>query len=206
MDSIMSKIKICGLYREEDIEYVNAAQPDYAGFIIDFPKSHRNVTIERVKILKAGLQKQIKAVGVFVDQSEEKTAQLANEGVIDLIQLHGREDEAYITKLRMLTEKPLIKAFQINTMEDAQMAQKSSADYILLDSGQGTGRRFDWNLLKNIQRPFFLAGGLTPINIEETVKNIHPYAVDLSSGVETDRRKDRAKIIAAVTAAHKEDI
>ena len=201
----MSKIKICGLSREEDISYVNEAGADYAGFIIDFPKSHRNVSPEKVKSLKKSLKKEIKTVGVFVDQPKCKIAELANQDVIDLIQLHGKEDEAYIAGLRELTRKPVIKAFQVRSDVDIEKAKKSSADYILLDSGQGTGTSFDWRLLKNIQRPFFMAGGLNIYNIEEALALIHPFGVDLSSGVETDKRKDRDKILAVVMAAHKEE-
>lgn len=200
----MSRIKICGLSREEDICYVNEAGADYAGFIIDFPKSHRNVSPEKVKALRSKLDEQIQAVGVFVDQPECKVAKIAATDRIDLIQLHGEEDESYIRRLRADTDKPIIKAFQIQGLEDIQMAEESNADYILLDSGQGTGRPFDWKLLDKIQRPFFLAGGLSPSNIEEAVFKIQPFAVDVSSGVEIEKQKDREKIIAAVRAAHKE--
>lgn len=201
----MSKIKICGLSREEDIMYVNQAKADYAGFVINFPKSHRNVTPERAKVLKEGLIKGITAVGVFVNQPASELALMANRDVVDMIQLHGEEDESYIEKLKGMTDKPIIKAFQIKSDEDIRKAEQSCADYILLDAGRGEGKTFDWHLLLKMRRQYFLAGGLTPLNIEEAIKKYHPFAIDISSGVETEKKKDRRKIIDAVNAAHKEE-
>ncbi|MDD3403065.1 MAG: phosphoribosylanthranilate isomerase [Hespellia sp.] len=191
----MSKIKICGLSRLEDIAYVNMAKPDYAGFILQFPKSHRNVSIEQLQELKKALSPEIRAVGVFVDQPVELVAGIAEGDLIDLIQLHGQEDEAYIKRLRIHTDKPVIQAFQVKTKEEIKRAENSSADYILLDAGQGAGKTFDWQLLKDVARPYFLAGGIGPLNIEEAIRTAHPFAVDLSSGVETDKKKDQLKIL-----------
>lgn len=202
----MSKIKICGLYREEDIAYVNAAKPDYAGFIINFPKSHRNITVERARELREYLHKQIPLIGVFVDRPPEEIAAIAEADIIQMIQLHGCEDETYIRNLQTLTGKPVVKAFQVITSEEVRRAEDSCADFILLDSGTGSGRRFDWKLLAGIERPFFLAGGLSLDNIGEAISTLHPYALDISSGVETNRIKDREKIMAVVKAAHKEEI
>ncbi len=194
----MTEIKICGLSRLEDIEYVNEAAPDYAGFIIEFPKSHRSIDIERLKKLRARLNPHIQAVGVFVDAPLSLVAAAANTDLVDIIQLHGNEDEEYISSLRTNTNKRIIKAFQVRDREDVIKAEKSSADYILLDSGQGTGQSFDWKLLDGINRCFFLAGGINLDNMEEAVKKLQPYALDISSGVESDKKKDRAKIIEAV--------
>lgn len=189
------KIKICGLRRPEDIEAVNFFRPDYAGFIVEFPKSFRSVTAEELNGLTAKLDKNIIAVGVFVNAPEELPAQLLNEGGIGIAQLHGQEDEDYIRRLRNLTDKPLIKAFSIKSEEDIQKAAKSSADYILLDQGSGgTGKAFDWSLIQEMNRPFFLAGGIGPDNLERAIREIQPYAVDLSSSVETDKWKDPEKI------------
>lgn len=189
------KIKICGLRRPEDIEAVNFFQPDYVGFIVEFPKSFRSVTAEELNRLTAKLDKNITAVGVFVNAPEELPAQLLNEGIIGMAQLHGQEDEDYIRRLRTLTDKPLIKAFSVRSEEDIKKAVKSSADYILLDQGSGgTGKVFDWSLIQEMNRPFFLAGGIGPDNLERAIQEIHPYAVDLSSSVETDRWKDPEKI------------
>ena len=189
------KIKICGLRRPEDIEAVNFFQPDYVGFIVEFPKSFRSVTAEELNGLTAKLDKNITAVGVFVNAPEELPAQLLNEGIIGMAQLHGQEDEDYIRRLRKLTKKPLIKAFSVRSEDDIKNAVKSSADYILLDQGSGgTGKVFDWSLIQKMNRPFFLAGGIGPDNLERAIQEIHPYAVDLSSSVETDRWKDPEKI------------
>ena len=189
------KIKICGLRRPEDIEAVNFFQPDYVGFIVEFPKSFRSVTAEELNGLTAKLDKNITAVGVFVNAPEELPAQLLNEGIIGMAQLHGQEDEDYIRRLRKLTKKPLIKAFSVRSEDDIKNAVKSSADYILLDQGSGgTGKAFDWSLIQEMNRLFFLAGGIGPDNLERAIQEIHPYAVDLSSSVETDRWKDPEKI------------
>ena len=189
------KIKICGLRRSEDIEAVNFFQPDYVGFIVEFPKSFRSVTAEELNGLTAKLDKNITAVGVFVNAPEELPAQLLNEGIIGMAQLHGQEDEDYIRRLRTLTDKPLIKAFSVRSEDDIKNAVKSSADYILLDQGSGgTGKVFDWSLIQEMNRPFFLAGGIGPDNLERAIQEIYPYAVDLSSSVETDRWKDPEKI------------
>lgn len=190
------KIKICGLRRPEDIEAVNKFCPDYAGFIVDVPRSFRSVIPEKLKKLTEALRKEIIPVGVFVDAPEELPARLLNEGIIGMAQLHGNEDEEYIKRLRKLTNgRPLIKAFSIKKEEDIARALKSSADYILLDQGKGgTGKAFDWSLIREMNRPFFLAGGIGPANLEQAISEIQPYAVDLSSSVETEKWKDPEKI------------
>lgn len=198
----MTRIKICGLSRPCDVDFVNAAMPDYCGFVINFPKSRRSVTPEQVRALRPKLFKEITPVGVFVDQPVEAVAALLNDGVLSAAQLHGSEDEAYLAALRRHTDAPLIQAFQVASPADVARAEESSADFILLDSGQGSGRAFDWSLVQSVQRPFFLAGGLGPENLRQAVEQAHPFAVDLSSGVETDGVKDRKKILAAVHAVH----
>ena len=201
----MSKIKICGLFRPCDIDYVNEARPDWCGFIIDFPRSHRSVTPDQVRSLRAGLDPAIVPVGVFVDRPAEEAAALLNAGTIQVAQLHGREDAAYIAALRALAPgKEIWKAFKVRSPEDLAAAAASPADRILLDNGYGTGQSFDWSLAGSVTRPFLLAGGLTSENIPDAVARLHPYGLDLSSGVETDRLKDRDKILAAVAAARKE--
>lgn len=231
----MTKIKMCGLRKLEDIEAVNECKPDYAGFVFA-PESRRYVTAEQAAELKDHLDPQIQAVGVFVDEAPERVAALLNEGVIDLAQLHGSEDEEYLVRLRELTLKPVIQAFRILSREDVVRAMKSSADEILLDSGAGTGSTFNWEVLRiesgydraidaekdgeklfctkrnwekslyaEETRPYFLAGGLNPQNVAEAIRRLHPYAVDVSSGIETDGSKDREKIAAFVTAVRKEN-
>lgn len=200
----MTKIKICGLSRFSDIEAVNICLPDYAGFVFA-PKSSRFVCFERAKKLKARLSPHIRAVGVFVDEKIETIAKLLNENVIDIAQLHGNEDENFIEQLRKHTDKQIIKAFRIRTASDAAMAEQSGADYILLDSGAGSGKVFDWEVLRNVRRPYFLAGGLTCGNVRGAVRALHPFAADVSSGVETDGAKDKTKIAAFVNAVREED-
>ena len=201
----MTRIKICGLSRPCDVAFVNEARPDWCGFIIDFPRSHRSVTPREALALRRQLAPGIVPVGVTVDQPVEAVAALLREGVVDVAQLHGTEDECYLAALRTLAPgHPLWKAFTLRTPDDLTAALASGADMILLDSSKGTGQTFDWSLLRGVARPFLLAGGLTPENIPRAVREVHPYGVDLSSGVETDRRKDRDKKLAAVAAARKE--
>ena len=203
----MTKIKICGLFRSCDIDYVNEAKPDFCGFIIDVPKSHRNVTVEQVRLLRKSLCPEIQAVGVFVDAPQELIAGLVLDGTLDLVQLHGQEDEVYIAELRKQISVPIIKAFSVQTSEDVRRAEESSADCILLDHGSGgTGASFDWSLLTGLTRPYVLAGGLTPKNLPGAIKRLRPWTVDLSSGVETDGEKDRSKILAAVQVVRNMDL
>lgn len=198
-----TKIKICGLKRPEDITYVNEAKPDYCGFIIEFPKSSRNVTGALVRELTAKLNPDIIPVGVFVNAAPERVEELLLDGTIHIAQLHGQEDEAYIRRIQKNTGHQVIKAFSVKTAQDIENAMKSPADYILLDQGSGgTGQTFDWSLIPEIDRPFFLAGGLGVENLETAVRTINPYAVDLSSSVETDGMKDRDKILKAVQLVH----
>jgi phosphoribosylanthranilate isomerase len=196
----MTKIKICGIRRDEDIRLVNEARPDYIGFILNFPKSHRNITPARAAQLKAMLTPEIKAVGVFVNQPLETVANVAHRGIVDVIQLHGQEDEDYIVRLRQLTDIPIWKAFKIRSQADLSAAAACSADEILLDNGYGTGQCFDWSLTGGLTRPFLLAGGLTPENIPQAIALMAPKLIDISSGVETDGVKDRDKVLAAVAA------
>ena len=195
----MTKIKLCGLSRPCDIEAANGLKPGYIGFVFA-PKSKRFVKPETARELKQMLRPEIQAVGVFVNARPEEIADLLNKGVIDLAQLHGSEDEAYIGCLRQLTDRPIIRAFRIAEAGDIEQAEQCTADYIMLDSGAGTGTVFDWNLIKNMKRPYFLAGGLSPENVSEAVKMLHPFAVDVSSGIETDGAKDKAKMTAFVAA------
>lgn len=200
----MMKIKLCGLSRPCDIEAANALKPDYIGFVFA-SKSRRYVTYEKAAELKKWLSPEIQAVGVFVNEHPQNVAKLLQNGIIDIAQLHGDEDEDYITQLRLLTNKPLIRAFRIETANDIKNAKQSMADYILLDSGAGTGTVFDWNLVKSIRRPYFLAGGLDLDNVTDAVKALHPFAVDVSTGIETDGAKDKIKMAAFVAAVRKED-
>ena len=201
----MTRIKLCGLTRPCDIEWANDLQPDYIGFVFA-GKSRRYVSAMDAAALHEKLHPAIQAVGVFVNEAPEAVAALLNDGIIDLAQLHGDEDEAYIEALRKLTDKPLIQAFRIDAPADLERARRSSADHILLDHGPGgTGEAFDWTLLKAFDRPFFLAGGLGPENARRAVEAAHPFAVDVSSGIETNGVKDHAKMTAFVNAVRHEE-
>lgn len=196
----MTKIKLCGLKRPQDIQAANELLPAYIGFVFA-PKSRRYVHPDRAEELRRMLNPGIIPVGVFVNETPETVAALLDRGIIDIAQLHGKEDAAYIRRLRQLTKKPLIQAFRVDTPADVAAAQASTADYVLLDSGTGgTGTCFDWSLLQDIQRPYFLAGGLTPENVGGAVATLHPYAVDVSSGIETDGAKDKEKMTQFVRA------
>ena len=204
-----TKIKICGLRCREDILAVNEAKPDYCGFIIEFPKSIRSVTADEVRELVKNLSPEIQPVGVFVNASMELVRSLLDDGTLAMAQLHGQEDENYIRQLKTMTDQLLIKAFSIKTEADIKKAIRSEADYILLDQGVGgTGETFDWSLVPAIKRPWFLAGGLGCENLESAIHLLHPWAVDLSSSVETDGHKDPDKILEAVYAVRniKEEI
>ena len=199
-----TKIKICGLSRPEDIEAVNEVKPDYAGFVVEVSKSRRNVSVQQLRRLTALLDHGIVSVGVFVNAPVELIVGLLQDGVLAMAQLHGQEDASYVEAVKEQTGRSVVQAFSIRTQEDVQRAFASPADYILLDQGGGgTGRTFDWSLLERSKAaenktPFFLAGGLGVDNLEEAIRRTRPFAVDLSSSLETDGRKDAGKIREAV--------
>lgn len=188
-----TKLKICGLHRLEDIVAVNEFPPDYVGFILHFPKSHRNITAEMLQEWKPLLNPRIKTVGVFVNQSLETIAQVAS--FLDVIQLHGTEPDSLAQSLKeSYPEKELWKAFAIKTPEDIHRAFLYAADKILLDYGKGEGKTFDWSLLHAVEKPYILAGGIDLENIHKALEDLSPEIIDLSSGVETNGEKDPEKI------------
>ena len=196
----MTRIKLCGLTRLCDIEEANSLLPNYVGFVFA-PKSKRYISPEAAGRLREKLNPSICAVGVFVRETPEFVAELLNGGVIDLAQLHGGEEELYIKQLRTLTDKPVIRAFRVEGPDNLTQARECTADYILLDNGTGgTGQHFEWKYLEGFDRPYFLAGGLGPENVADAVATLHPYAVDVSSGIETNGVKDRLKMRAFVEA------
>lgn len=195
-----TRIKICGMRRKEDIEAAGACRPDYVGFILS-PGFRRSVTLQEAELLADLLAPGILKVGVFVNETVERVTAAA--GVLDQIQLHGTEDNAYIKELRELTAKPVIQAFRIRSADDLKRAMESEADYLLLDNGTGTGEAFDWSLIREMDRPWILAGGLGPDNVAEAVRRFRPYAVDLSSGAETDGWKDPVKMAQCVEAVRR---
>lgn len=189
----MTKIKICGLMRTADVEAVNRYLPEYCGFVLSKPFK-RYISKDAARNLKNMLDKRIKTVGVFVDCPPDEAAGFAEDGIIDIIQLHGRENERYIQNLKKLTDAPVTKAFAVKSEVDIKQAAETCADFILLDNGTGTGESFDWRLIKDIGREFGIAGGLTPDNVADVIERFKPYFVDVSSGVETDGKKDAVKI------------
>lgn len=206
------KIKICGLRTPADVAAVNAALPEYAGFIF-VPMRRRYVAPAQAAILCQQLDPRIRPVGVFVDARVEEIVEALEHCPLDMVQLHGAEDNDYIAMLRAAyrsclavesRELCIVKAFRVEDADDIRRAEASAADEILLDHGAGgTGERFDWTLLQHCRRRFFLAGGLTPDNVEEAITRTQPYAVDVSSSLETDGRKDPEKIRRFVAAVRR---
>lgn len=224
----MTRIKLCGLTRIQDIEIANKLKPEYIGFIF-WDRSSRNVSAIQAARLKGKLDSEIKTVGVFVNAPAEQVISYYNVGIIDIAQLHGNENEEYIKKLHdagltvikafkmkkageninlagngniETPEKPtgnaITETYGKSTDDVITEAVKSSADYIMFDPGKGEGATFNWQLIKGIKREFFLAGGLTPENIEKAVETVQPFAVDVSSGIETNGHKDPDKMSAFV--------
>jgi len=195
----MTKIKLCGLKRPCDIEYVNELVPEYVGFV--FAKSSRRYVSEsQAQLLRKQLKDGIIPVGVFVDEDMDKIVELVDKKVIQAVQLHGNENNNFIDELRRRTDVAILKAFKIKDRKDVMDANKCSADYVLLDSGEGSGKRFDWTCIQEVRRPYFLAGGLTPENVKIAVTTFAPFAVDASSSLETEGFKDKDKMTAFVRA------
>ena len=194
-----TKIKLCGMMNPPDVITAMELGVDYVGFILSegFRRTIPLGTFCELESYLAGSG--VKKVGVFVNEPIEGIMEYYEES-LDVIQLHGQEDALYIKTLRQHTKKPIIKAFKITSAEDVQMANKSTADYVLLDSGTGTGKTFDHSLIEGISRPYFLAGGLTAQNVKEAIRKLNPYAVDASSCLETDGRKDKNKMTEFVNA------
>jgi phosphoribosylanthranilate isomerase len=199
----VAKIKICGLFRDEDIDFANEAGPDYAGFV--FAKSRRQVSPAQAAQLRARLRSGVTPVGVFVNAAVNDIANLCRDGVIGMVQLHGSEDAAYIEALRgalgASAAVPVIKAVRAESREAVLEAALTGANYLLLDHGAGgTGQSFDWALLEGgdflaeLPVPCFLAGGIDVYNAEEALA-LKPFGIDVSSGAETGGVKDRDKMI-----------
>lgn len=195
----MTKIKICGLTRPEDVLAVNEYRPDYAGFV--FARSRRQVTEEEARRLSSMLYPEICPVGVFVNEEEERICALAEQGIIRMVQLHGQETRQYVSHLKQLLASwnvSVIKAVSMDSGDSLEEWLSSEADYLLLDAGAGgTGRTFDHMLIEQagtIRKPWFLAGGMNPENAAEAIRRFQPFGVDVSSGVETDGKKDAGKI------------
>ena len=191
----MTKVKICGLSTVEAVETAVLAGADYIGFV--FAASKRQVSLEQAQELAKRVTGKTKIVRVFVSPSLEDLEQAIGQVPLDMVQIHGTFDEVLIP----LISVPVIRAIQLSDQE-AQVS--SQADYLLFDAPvAGSGQTFDWGLLKDqkIQQDFFIAGGLTVDNVRQARETFQPYAVDVSSGVETDGRKDIEKIKAFIEGA-----
>ena len=181
------KLKICGLKTLQDIDFVNKAEVDYAGFV--FTPHRQQISIETARILKAALDSKIKAVGVFIDESRDFIRSIVDEGIIDLVQFHG--DCEYEMPCRT------IKAFRMRSEADIK---PTNCDFVLFDSYKrgtrgSTGGLFNWRLIKNYrEKPFFLAGGIDITNIKAALE-LAPYGIDISSGVEENGEKSLKKIM-----------
>jgi len=201
----LTKIKICGLMATDDVAAVNASPPDFAGFVFA-PESPRRITPDKAAELRSLLRPSIASVGVFVDADPAMIAELAAGGVIEMVQLHGHETDADVAAVKELTGLSVIKGVRLadpaTALRSAQddgsggrFAQDDgvafpSADYVLLDSTAGSGKRFDWNTIPPLGRPFFLAGGITTANITEALAVPGVTGVDISSGAQRDGHKD----------------
>ena len=186
-------IKMCGLRTIDDMRWIWRLIPDYVGFVFA-EKSRRYVTPKQAAVLADGLDERITPVGVFVDSSFEEINSIYDMGAIKIAQLHGNEPDELIFRLQDAGIK-VIRAFQVKSEADIEAAEKSPADLVLLDSGKGSGETFDWSLIKQMSRPYFLAGGLDPKNVKQAIEALHPFAVDVSSGIETNGGKDCNKMM-----------
>ncbi len=194
------KLKLCGIRRIEDVEMINRAAPDYAGFVFWRP-SKRYVPPECARVLGASLRSGIKSVGVFVNESPDAVARTAEDARLCAVQLHGDEDEAYILSLRKVYSGEIWKAFGVRSADDVRRAEQSGADMLLFDAFAptergGTGRRLE---LRHIieaapTRRYFLAGGINAANLSEILNTLRPYGLDISSGFELDGVKNRERL------------
>lgn len=192
----MVKVKICGLRRKEDIEYANELKPDYVGFV--FAKSKRQIEVEQALDLISLLDKEIKTVGVFVNEPVENALKIAQTLNLDVLQFHGDETQDYIDNFKNFT---VWKAIRIKDKEDLEKTKQFKVNSFVFDTLTkneygGTGKTFNWEVLKGFELnvPIILAGGLNENNVEEAIRIVNPYAVDVSSGVETEGYKDFKKL------------
>jgi phosphoribosylanthranilate isomerase len=192
------KIKICGIFRDEDIDYINEAMPDYTGFV--FAPSKRQVSPAQATKLRRRLADGITPVGVFVNAPVADIIALYRDGIISLAQLHGNEDAAYIKQLKEASASNGDPVPVIQVMRGEELVRETpltaDADYYLIDSGAGSGKTFDWSVLNSrpFDKPWFLAGGIIADNIAQAM-SYQPFCIDISGGAETDGIKNREKIV-----------
>ena len=194
-----TELKICGLSRLEDVIAVNRHGADYAGFVF-FEKSQRYVDPYTANELIELLRSDIKPVGVFLDEPLDNVIRIARISGVEMVQLHGHESEEYVEYVKRTLDRPVIKAYKASEEGALEKASNSNADYVMIDSGAGSGKKFDWSILMDFKRDYFLAGGLDPESVGEAIRMLEPFAVDVSSGVETDGIKDEKKIAEFIKA------
>lgn len=197
----MSKVKICGIMNLADVAIVNDTQPDYVGFV--FASGRHYITLDQAATLKAKLSPRIQSVGVFVNADMESIQEASDRNIIDIVQLHGDEDESYLVKLKQRIQQPIIKAVRVQNQEQIIAAEQMPCDMLLLDSYQldaygGSGSSFDHTLIPTITKPYFLAGGLSIDTIEQVIRCYQPDVVDISSSVEIDAHKDATLVKAII--------
>jgi phosphoribosylanthranilate isomerase len=195
------KVKICGITNLEDALSAAGFGANMLGFNF-YAKSSRYLSRQDAANIAKQVPSAVLKVGVFVNATADEISEIADAVKLDVIQLHGDEDDNFIRVIGHVTERPVIKAFRINHDSTIDAVLNSDADAVLLDAvviGEfgGTGRTFDWNLVSQLSRnkQVFLAGGLTPENVAEAISIVRPYAVDVASGVEIEnRKKDTVKM------------
>ena len=197
----MARVLICGIKSPEDVEIVNELKPEYVSFT--FFKNDNYIPYEKAKKLKQILDKNIRVVGVFVNENTKIVASAANSDLLDIIEFHGNEGPGEIERIKAFTDKPIIQGFRVKSIQDVTDAVDSPADSILYYSDKGNGVPLDWKMLTGITRPYFLGGGLTSANLEKAIKICHPFAVSVTTGVETDGVKDREKMETFINIARR---
>ena len=197
----MTKVKICGITHEVEISIMNELNPDFVGFVFA-SKSRHFIAPEHAGLLRSKLKRGIKTVGVFTNASLRNVALTMETAGLDMVQLHGDETAEYIAALREYIHCPIMKVVKVSKPIDADKAMYTTADYVMLDGGSaGSGKSFDWSLLGNMRRNFFLSGGLTPENIHEALRlEPKPFGLNVSSGVESNKIKDYRKVMKFILA------
>lgn len=203
----MTKVKICGLMELEDVKIAVDSGADAVGFV--FAPSRRQLTVETAKKLASAVPNDVLKIGVFVNETPDEVNRIAGEVSLDMVQLHGDEAPEYVRQIFL----PTIKALSIKSFEDVRKVSQYEVDYFLFDAPGvefrgGSGQSFDWKLLEKANIPLekvILAGGLNERNVREAIKTVNPFMVDVSSGVETEERKDAVKIRTFIRAVRGEE-
>ena len=195
-----TRLKICGIRRRQDVQFLNEFPPDYAGFILSGGFG-RSIVMGTFYELQSCLAPAIQTVGVFVNEPLAEIVRCGYNEALNVIQLHGEEDKGYIRALREVFGGKIWKAVRVRTAEDIRKADALAVDALVLDSFSaasqgGTGTVAPWDIIaqNRPQKPFFLAGGISAENVQEAIRSVQPYGVDASSSLETDGCKDRDKI------------